>query len=133
MKYSCPKCKSKLDIQKTFNQKIMVSCNSCGLEDLLEYTKNTDEVYLNFLTKFDEGKIPDKKQMSIGLKTEGIIRDEKDIKKMIGNHYLDDLTKYPKKDKPLRYGSHNVDSSNEAISLMALFDHWVSYSDTLRE
>jgi len=79
----------------------MVSCNSCGLEDLLEYTKNIDEVYLNFLTKFDEGKIPDKKQMSIGLKTEGIIRDEKDIKKMIGNHHLDDLTKsvlYSKKD-----------------------------------
>jgi len=81
MKYSCPNCKSKLDIQKTFNQKIMVSCNGCGLEDLLEYMKNTDEVYLNFLTKFDEGKIPDKKQMSLGLKTEGIIRDEKDIKK----------------------------------------------------
>jgi DEAD/DEAH box helicase domain-containing protein len=101
MKYSCPKCKSKLDIQKTFNQKIMVSCSTCGLEDLLEYAKNTDEVYLNFLTKFDEGEIPDKKQMSLGLKTEGIIRDEEDIKKMIGDHSLDDLTKsvlYSKKD-----------------------------------
>jgi len=101
MKYSCPKCKSKLDIQKTFNQKIVVSCNACGLEDLIEYIKNTDEVYLNFLTKFDEGKIPDKKQMSLGLKTEGIIRDEKDIKKMIGNHSLDEITKsvlYSKKD-----------------------------------
>ena len=101
MKYSCPKCKSSLDIQKTFNQKIMVSCSTCGLEDLLEYAKNTDEVYLNFLTKFDEGEIPDKKQMSLGLKTEGIIRDEKDIKKMIGERSLDDLTKsvlYSKKD-----------------------------------
>ena len=63
MKYSCPKCKLALSIQKTFNQKIMISCEKCGIEDLLEYTKNPDEVYLEFLTKFDEGKISDKKQM----------------------------------------------------------------------
>jgi len=101
MKYSCPKCNSKLDIQKTFNHKIVISCNGCSLEDLLEYAKNPDEVYLNFLTKFDEGKIPDKKQMSLGLKNEGIIRDEKELKKMIGDHSLDEITEsvlFSKKD-----------------------------------
>ena len=101
MKYSCPKCRSALTIQKTFNQKIMISCEKCTLEDLLEYTKNTDEVYLDFLTKYDEGKIPNKKQMSLDLKMEGIIRDEKEIKKMIGNNAIDELTKsvlYSKKD-----------------------------------
>ncbi len=101
MKYSCPKCRSALTIQKTFNQKIMISCEKCSLEDLLEYTKNTDEVYLDFLTKYDEGKIPDKKQMSLDLKMEGIIRDEKEIKKMIGSSTVDELTKsvlYSKKD-----------------------------------
>ena len=79
----------------------MISCDKCSLEDLLEYAKNIDEVYLDFLTKFDEGKIPDKKQMSLGLKADGIIRDEKEIKEMIGNNSLDELTKsvlYSKKD-----------------------------------
>jgi len=79
----------------------MISCEKCSLEDLLEYAKNIDEAYLDFLTKFDEGKIPDKKQMSLGLKADGIIRDEKEIKKMIGNNSLDELTKsvlYSKKD-----------------------------------
>ena len=79
----------------------MISCEKCSLEDLLEYTKNTDEAYLDFLTKYDEGKIPDKKQMSLELKTVGIIRDEKEIKEMIGSNTLDELTKsvlYSKKD-----------------------------------
>ena len=79
----------------------MISCDKCSLEDLLEYAKNIDEAYLDFLTKFDEGKIPDKKQMSLGLKADGIIRDEKEIKEMIGNNSLDELTKsvlYSKKD-----------------------------------
>src|SRR3990170_2668232 len=101
MKYACPKCKSGLTIQKTFNHKTMISCDKCSLEDLLEYSKNIDETYLDFLTKFDEGTIPDKKQMSLGLKADGIIRDEKEIKEMIGNNSLDELTKsvlYSKKD-----------------------------------
>ncbi len=79
----------------------MISCDKCSLEDLLEYAKNIDEAYLDFLTKFDEGKIPDKKQMSLDLKADGIIRDEKEIKEMIGNNSLDELTKsvlYSKKD-----------------------------------
>jgi len=46
----------------------MISCEKCSLEDLLEYTKNTDEVYLDFLTKYDEGKIPDKKTNEFGFK-----------------------------------------------------------------
>jgi len=79
----------------------MISCDKCSLEDLLEYAKNIDEAYLDFLTKFDEGKIPNKKQMSLGLKADGIIRDEKEIKEMIGDNSLDELTKsvlYSKKD-----------------------------------
>ena len=84
----------------------MISCEGCGLEDLLDYTKNIDEVYLDFLTKFDQGKIPNKKQMSLELKTEGIIRDEKEIKQMIGNHNVDELTKsvlFSKKDYISKY------------------------------
>ena len=79
----------------------MISCEKCGIEDILDYSKNPDESYLDFLTRFDEGKISNKKQMMADLKEEGIIRDEKDIKKMVGNHRIDELTKsvlYSKKD-----------------------------------
>ncbi len=83
----------------------MVSCDSCGIEDLLEYTKNPDEAYLEFLNRFDLKKIPNKKKMDSGLKKEGIIRDESEIKNMIGKNKPDAITKsvlFSKKD----YVSH---------------------------
>ena len=43
--------------------------------------KNFDEVYLDFLTKFDDGKIPTENEIADSLKAEGIIRDENEIKK----------------------------------------------------
>jgi len=101
MRYTCPKCKSKLTILKTFNKKILISCQNCGLEDLLEYSKNHDEVYLEFLTKFDHKEIPTESQLKEGLKAEGIIRDEKEIKKMIENSNPGTVTKsvlFSKKD-----------------------------------
>ncbi len=91
MKFSCPECKSKLEIQKTFNKKIHISCNICGIEDLLEFSKNIDEVFLEFLSRFDEGLVT-KKGISEGLKNEGIIRDEKEIKEMIGKNNPDKIT-----------------------------------------
>jgi len=92
MKYLCPKCKSRLEFSKTFNRKIVVSCNNCGLEDILEHSKNNDEVFLDFLTRFDEGKISTK-EYGAGLIAQGIIRDESEIKKMIGDQAPNELTK----------------------------------------
>ncbi|MGI0083054.1 MAG: DEAD/DEAH box helicase, partial [Nitrosopumilaceae archaeon] len=92
MLYSCPKCKSKMDMQKTFNQKIMFGCSGCGLEDIVDYKRNRDEAYLDFLTRFDAGKIPNKKKMQAALEKEGIVQSEYEIKKMIGNAKLDELT-----------------------------------------
>jgi len=71
----------------------LITCNECGLQDFLEYAKNFDEVYLDFLTKYDERKIPNEKQINDHLKAEGIIRDENEIKKMIGKSVPDSLTK----------------------------------------
>ncbi len=99
-KYSCPKCKSSLEIQKTFSKKIVISC-SCGIQDILDYAKNPDEVYLEFLSRFDAGKISDKNLMLESLKQEGIVRDENEIKKMIGKNKPDEITKsvlFSKKD-----------------------------------
>ncbi|MBT4550588.1 MAG: DEAD/DEAH box helicase [Nitrosopumilus sp.] len=83
MKFSCPKCKSKIEIQKTFNKKMHVSCSKCGIEDILEFSKNPDEVFLEFLERFDKGLVTEK-GLTEGLTDEGIIRSEKEIKEMIG-------------------------------------------------
>ncbi|MDH5657934.1 MAG: hypothetical protein OEY17_01120, partial [Nitrosopumilus sp.] len=77
MKLSCPKCKSRIDIQRTSNKKMHVSCSKCGIEDILEFSKNTDEVFLEFLTRYDQGLITEK-GLSEGLKDEGIVRREKE-------------------------------------------------------
>ncbi len=100
MKFSCPKCQSKIDIQKTFNKKLHVSCSNCGIEDLLEFSKNYDEVFLEFLSRFDEGLVSEN-GISENLKEEGIVRDENEIKKMIGKNKPDIITEtilYSKKD-----------------------------------
>jgi DEAD/DEAH box helicase domain-containing protein len=100
LKFSCPKCKSKIEIQKTFNKKMHVSCSKCGIEDLLEFSKNYDEVFLEFLSRFDDGLVSEK-GIADSLKEEGIVRDENEIKKMIGKNKPDLITEnvlYSKKD-----------------------------------
>ena len=100
MKFLCPKCKSAIEIQKTFNKKIHILCTNCKLEDLLEYSKNIDEVFLEFLTRFDEGLISEKK-ISNDLKDQRIVRTEDEIKSMIGNKKPDKIIEsilYSKKD-----------------------------------
>lgn len=79
-------------MQKTFNQKIVFACTACELEDIVNYSKNTDEAYLDFLNRFDAGKIPSKKKSTEMLEKEGIVQSEDEIKKMIGNAKLDEIT-----------------------------------------
>ena len=77
-----------------------VSCSSCGIEDLLEFSKNYDEVFLEFLSRFDDGLVSEN-GISENLKDEGIVRDENEIKKMIGKNKPDIITEavlYSKKD-----------------------------------
>jgi DEAD/DEAH box helicase domain-containing protein len=105
LKFSCPKCKSKIEIQKTFNKKMHISCEKCGIEDLLEFSKNADEVFLEFLSRFDQGLVTEK-GLSEELKEEGIIRDENKIKEMIGKNKPDKITEeilFSKKDYISQY------------------------------
>lgn len=62
-----------------------VSCTKCGIEDLLEFSKNIDEVFLEFLSRFDQGVITEK-GIQEGLKEEGIVRAENEIRGMIGKN-----------------------------------------------
>ena len=82
-----------------------VSCEKCGIEDLLEFSKNIDEVFLEFLSRFDKGLVTEK-GLSEGLKEEGIIRAENEIKEMIGNNKPDKITEeilFSKKDYISQY------------------------------
>ncbi|MGI0101375.1 MAG: DEAD/DEAH box helicase [Nitrosotalea sp.] len=93
MVHSCPKCKSKLEIQRTFNQKILFGCPHCKIEDVIDYKKNLDEAYLDFLLKFDTGQTPTKKESQNALEKEGLLQSEDEIRKMIGDSKIDELTR----------------------------------------
>jgi DEAD/DEAH box helicase domain-containing protein len=82
-----------------------VSCEKCGLEDLLEFSKNADEVFLEFLSRFDKGLVTEG-GLSEGLKDEGIVRGENEIKEMIGKNKPDSITEeilFSKKDYISQY------------------------------
>ena len=82
-----------------------VSCGKCGIEDLIEFSKNIDEVFLEFLSRFDQGLVTGV-GLSEGLKDEGIIRAENEIKGMIGNNKPDKITEeilFSKKDYISQY------------------------------
>ena len=82
-----------------------VSCEKCGIEDLLEFSKNVDEVFLEFLSRFDKGLVTEK-GLSEGLKDEGIVRGENEIKAMIGKNSPDKITEeilFSKKDYISQY------------------------------
>jgi len=77
-----------------------VSCGKCGIEDLLEFAKNPDEVFLEFLARYDQG-IVHEKGLEENLKDEGIVRAESEIKSLIGEKNPDKITEdilYSKKD-----------------------------------
>ncbi len=82
-----------------------VSCGKCGIEDILEFAKNFDEVFLEFLSRYDKGLVSEK-GLSENLKDEGIVRGEDEIKKMIGKNKPDKITEeilFSKKDYISQY------------------------------
>ena len=94
-----------MEIQKTFNKKMHVSCSGCGVEDLLEFSRNVDEVFLEFLSRYDQGLVTEK-GLSEGLKDEGIVRSKNEIIEMIGNNKPDKITEeilFSKKDYVSQY------------------------------
>lgn len=84
MRYPCPACRERLEIHRTFNHMIHVSCGSCGMADMLEYIKNPDEAYLEFLSRYDSGLLPGNAGNDARL--DGLVRDEQEIREMIKEH-----------------------------------------------
>ena len=82
-----------------------VSCEKCGIEDLLEFSRNVDEIFLEFLSRFDQGLVTEK-GLSEDLQEEGIVRGENEIKEMIGQNKPDKITEeilFSKKDYVSKY------------------------------
>jgi DEAD/DEAH box helicase domain-containing protein len=71
----------------------MITCTGCSLQDIVGYTKNLDEVYLEFLARYDQGETPDVKKLGLELQNSGIVRDKKEIEVMIGSSKPEPITK----------------------------------------
>ncbi len=91
VKFACPKCRSGMDIQKTFNKMMHVSCSSCGIGDMVEPLGSTDEVFLEFLARFDRGLVTD----GNGQKFEELemIRSREEITAMIKDSEPDEIVR----------------------------------------
>jgi len=90
---TCPKCKAKIEVQRTFNQKILFTCNRCRIEDIIDSKKSLDEAYLEFLLRFDSGEIQSGSESKDSLEREGLLQSEDGIKKMVGSAKISELTK----------------------------------------
>ena len=93
LKYPCPKCKQRLEFQKTFNAKTAVSCASCGIESVMEFSKNPDEAYLNLLVMYENGEVSGGRSSQDCLQTQGLVREEAEIREMIGKNTPDEITR----------------------------------------
>ncbi|MDE1764244.1 MAG: DEAD/DEAH box helicase [Thaumarchaeota archaeon] len=72
---------------------MLFSCPKCRIEDIIDYKKNIDEAYLEFLLKFDSGDVPTKRESQNSLEKEGLLQSEDEIKKMIGKAKIDEIVK----------------------------------------
>ena len=118
MKFTCPACDSGMELSRTFDGRMHVSCSGCELQDLVAYNSNPDESFLEFLVRYDEGVPPSagapdaaKAAATAGSPPEppnawdaavqDMVRPESEIEDMIGDESPDKLMRdilYSKKD-----------------------------------
>ncbi len=113
-----------------------VSCTSCGIEDILEFSKNYDEVFLEFLSRFDEGLVSEE-GIAENLKDEGIVRTENEIKEMIGDYNPDVITEnvlFTKKDYVSQYKvlKNPEPKMGSKVEEMGLEDEVIKYLEEIQ-
>ena len=87
MRFSCPGCRSRMDVQRTFDRRTHVSCRGCKIEDVIESSANPDEAFLEFLTRYDRGLAGKTEQ------ADGMVRTEAEIEEMIGKSSPEKVTR----------------------------------------
>lgn len=54
MKFQCPLCGAKIRIRSTSDGQATISCPGCQINEVLEFNPNPDEIFLEFLVRFDK-------------------------------------------------------------------------------
>lgn len=82
-----------MESQKTYNKMILFNCESCGIEGIVEYMKNFDEAFLEFLIRWDKGEFRQPRQITDSLESSDIIQSKDEIKKMMSGLEVTEITK----------------------------------------
>ncbi|MCE2498420.1 MAG: DEAD/DEAH box helicase [Nitrosopumilaceae archaeon] len=122
MKFTCPACGSGMEMSRTFDGRMHVSCSGCELQDIVAHNSNPDESFLEFLVRYDEsgpsgtGALDAAKTATAAIAAAGspaepsnagdaaaqdMVRPESEIEDMIGDESPDKLMRdilYSKKD-----------------------------------
>ena len=94
-RYRCASCGKKADLKRLFDGRYMISCRDCGIFYISRPIIESDEAYLEFLEKYDQGLIKLKVDVEKMMEKEGVIRPRDQITKMVENYGMkyEDLPK----------------------------------------
>ena len=104
-RYRCASCGKKADLKRLFDGRYLVSCKDCGILYISQNVLLSDEAYLEFLEKYDEGLIERNVDVEKMMEKEGIIRSKDQIIKMVEDYEIkyEDLPKVMKDILSSRY------------------------------
>ena len=80
--HRCPKCQSRINLTRCFDNKIIVECSKCKLFHIFEFYKKLDLAYLEFLNIYNQGNVIKKEKRKL-LEEHGIVRSKKDIENIV--------------------------------------------------
>ena len=131
--HRCPKCQSRINLTRCFDNKIIVECNKCKLFHIFEFNKKIDLAYLEFLNIYKQGDIKKIEKREL-LEEHGIVKNKTAIENIINNNIttkklppiikevlysdLDFIAEYQyidKKNNEKKYNVNSVDLNKDLI------------------
>lgn len=82
-RYRCPSCGKKTDVKRIYDGRYMINCKDCGILYISQPMLESDEAYLEFLEKYDEGSIKRNINIERMMEEEGLTRSRDQIIKMV--------------------------------------------------
>ena len=83
--HRCPKCQSRINLTRSFDNKIIVECNKCKLFHIFESQKKIDLAYLEFLDIYKQEDIIKREKRKL-LEDHGIVKSKTDIENIVNNN-----------------------------------------------
>ena len=131
--HRCPKCQSRINLTRSFDNKIIVECNKCKLFHIFESQKKIDLAYLEFLDIYKQEDIIKREKRKL-LEDHGIVKSKTDIENIVNNNItaeklppiikeilysdLDFIAEYQyidKKNNEKKHNINNVDLNKDLI------------------